>query len=595
MKKFFESIFSLRLYLQGLKKIRAVGIAAAICIIIPNALLPIIRMNTIYTFSYAQDEYDVTYGGFAPYALIMLIFAPIMVHSMFSYLNQRNKSDFYHSLPHKRSCVFISFMLAVISWILAILAVSVTLNMVLWSFVPYYILDLNIVWLVLLFVFVGSLLLASYMTLAMSLTGTTTSNILVFLLIMLLPRIFALMFVSTIEQVVQVVDISYSSLKFLSFEQFLPISLLLSFLYSQVQYLDVGVLIYSLVMALLLIAAAGVIFKIRRSETAGKSAPNKIMQAVYRTAIAAPILCTLSISFLVSGTVGTVAFIRNVAIALVVYMIFELMMTKKLKTMFKSLILFWIPMVVAVAFFGAVKITELSIESIQPLADKIESVMIVDQYKNLNFPRDNYSPGFYEVEITSAEAKELVSKVLEENIENYNKKLDYTDYTADYIQSNYWRYRQMYKIEIKLKNGSTIIRNIKFSNEEREALMYYVAQESEEYKDFLIQIPKREEIMRIEFYGKSVNLYPTAYQFDMLMDTFEFEFNALTDDEKIRYRVMEERYTNTQKLNEVFNIVFMRDGKEYRYTFCVSEEYMPHSTIYIQKHFLAGNNGAIIK
>ena len=106
MKKFFESIFSLKLYLQGLKKIRAVGIAAAICIIIPNALLPIIRMNTIYTFSYAQDEYDVTYGGFAPYALIMLIFAPIMVHSMFSYLNQRNKSDFYHSLPHKRSCVF---------------------------------------------------------------------------------------------------------------------------------------------------------------------------------------------------------------------------------------------------------------------------------------------------------------------------------------------------------------------------------------------------------------------------------------------------------------------------------------------------------
>jgi hypothetical protein len=264
-------------------------------------------------------------------------------------------------------------------------------------------------------------------------------------------------------------------------------------------------------------------------------------------------------------------------------MIFELMMTKKLKIMFKSLILFWIPVVVAVGFFCAIKITEVSIESIQPSADEIESVMIVDQ--NAYIAQSDYEVGLCDVEITSHDAKVIVSKALSENIDNYNRKLGYADYTSSTINVNYWSRRQMYKIEIKLKNGITITRNIKFSNEEREFLKYYVALESEEYKNLLIHLPAREEITRIDLGYMGIVLDPTDFRFDMLMDTFEYEFNELTEDEKIRYRVMKERYTDSNK-KIIYTIVFYRDGKEYKYDFCMSEEYIPHTTGYITERLV---------
>jgi hypothetical protein len=143
----------------------------------------------------------------------------------------------------------------------------------------------------------------------------------------------------------------------------------------------------------------------------------------------------------------------------------------------------------------------------------------------------------------------------------------------------------MYKIEIKLKNGITITRNIKFSNEEREFLKYYVALESEEYKNLLIHLPAREEITSIDLGYMGIVLDPTDFRFDMLMDTFEYEFNELTEDEKIRYRVMKERYTDSNK-KIIYTIVFYRDGKEYKYDFCMSEEYIPHTTGYITERLV---------
>ena len=52
-----KNLFSVKMYLQGLKKVRGAGIATAITVIVTNALVPIITLINELTRQY--DIYDV--------------------------------------------------------------------------------------------------------------------------------------------------------------------------------------------------------------------------------------------------------------------------------------------------------------------------------------------------------------------------------------------------------------------------------------------------------------------------------------------------------------------------------------------------------
>ena len=117
-----KDIFSPKLYLQGLRKVRTLGIAVAIVMIALNAWIPLMCMNTSRSFVDGKAVITaVEAGQFAPFGLLFLIFAPLLVYNMFSYLNERKSSDFFHALPQKRICVYVSFMSAILTWILSVL------------------------------------------------------------------------------------------------------------------------------------------------------------------------------------------------------------------------------------------------------------------------------------------------------------------------------------------------------------------------------------------------------------------------------------------------------------------------------------------
>ena len=108
-----KNIFSPKLYLQGLRKVRTLGIAMAIVMIALNAWIPLTHLNehrTANPLDGAINVQSVEAGQFAPFGLLFLIFVPLLVYNMFSYLNERKSSDFFHALPQKRSCIYISFM-----------------------------------------------------------------------------------------------------------------------------------------------------------------------------------------------------------------------------------------------------------------------------------------------------------------------------------------------------------------------------------------------------------------------------------------------------------------------------------------------------
>ena len=103
-----KNIFSVKLYLQGLRKVRTLGVAMAIVMIALNAWIPLMSISE---YTYLIDETTIVIepvemGMFAPFSLLFLIFAPLLVYNMFSYLNERRASDFFHALPQKRICVY---------------------------------------------------------------------------------------------------------------------------------------------------------------------------------------------------------------------------------------------------------------------------------------------------------------------------------------------------------------------------------------------------------------------------------------------------------------------------------------------------------
>ena len=104
MKKFFSA----KLYVQGLRKIRIPGVAMAAVIIALNSIYPIHQALEYRGHSYPLKEIETVW--FAPFGILVMLFAPLLVYAMFSYLNERRASDFFHALPQTRICVYVSFM-----------------------------------------------------------------------------------------------------------------------------------------------------------------------------------------------------------------------------------------------------------------------------------------------------------------------------------------------------------------------------------------------------------------------------------------------------------------------------------------------------
>ena len=88
-----KNIFSFKLYLQGLRKVRTAGVAMAIVITVSNALFPVLNMissgRDLGEFDRAPEIDSIL---FAPFGWLVILFAPLLVYNMFSYLNDRMKA-----------------------------------------------------------------------------------------------------------------------------------------------------------------------------------------------------------------------------------------------------------------------------------------------------------------------------------------------------------------------------------------------------------------------------------------------------------------------------------------------------------------------
>lgn len=103
-----KKIYSRRLMNEAMRQIKLPGIIGTLLLVgvaFFSAIVQLfkLRENGMVPGSYSFFEMN-------PYImLVMYAFVPLMVMMLFGFMNKRRASDFYHSLPYSRLCIYISF------------------------------------------------------------------------------------------------------------------------------------------------------------------------------------------------------------------------------------------------------------------------------------------------------------------------------------------------------------------------------------------------------------------------------------------------------------------------------------------------------
>lgn len=338
-----KKIFSAKLYVQGLRKIRIPGVAMAAVIIALNSIYPIHQALEYRGHSYPLKEIETVL--FAPFGILVMLFAPLLVYAMFSYLNERRASDFFHALPQTRICVYVSFMSSVLTWIVSVLAASTLVNLILWSFSSRQRVDAQTVLMTFLGFLILGMAMAGFMALAMTVTGTTVANWLVFLLFCLFIRLCGIFFLNGFSTLTPMFVPEKSWLGLLDWDSFLPNVLLTNMFWSRPALDGMGrIFLYWFFVAVLLLVLSAVAYSRRRSENAGKSAPNRLTQHIYRIAVTLPFFGYGAYMLIVmygSMRHKYPPYLKTALIyvgaGLILWIVFELLTTKKPQNILRTL------------------------------------------------------------------------------------------------------------------------------------------------------------------------------------------------------------------------------------------------------------------
>ncbi len=478
--------FNKKLYLDGIRQLRLVGLMGLV-VLCAAAVLTAIGYH-IDRSGYVYDElgnmikrapeglslYQIHWSLFITFPVLV----PVMTMMLFDFLNHRNASDFYHAIPDTRGTLYISYAAAILSWIGAIIGISTLLSVFCISILPGYYVLWSGVAKSLFLIISACVLVMGGVTIALGLTGTRMSNLMVTLIILFLPRLFVTVIMYILEEMMPFVAWEYSSSLF-NPRYDLIAGILLS-LFSGInpfQYGSSGV--YSLFLGLIYLAAGYVIFMRRKSESAGHAAITPKMQSVFRLSVSM-MICLLPIYYLAQSWAdsdvldGDTLFIIMVfyVIAVFAYFIYELMTTGKLRA-FKKLcrgigILAGLNVVVFLVIIGIYGTTIKN----TPEAEDIDFIMIRGE------ERDYFEAQLQRIRIRDEEVAEITSNALKRTIERYrngNYYGSYKDYYGNYVET----VRKTVAINVGIR---TIYRDVTYTVTEWNTVVEHLSQLPEYYQ-----------------------------------------------------------------------------------------------------------------
>ncbi len=601
--------FSFPLFVQGLQKLRVPGIAMAISVIGLNTLFPLIsaasdRSRAENAVSMRVDGWGVvdipdvrvvdSFSEFAPLLLLVLAFAPLLAFLMFSYLNDRGKSDFYHAVPQTRLCVYFSFISAIATWITSVLLISTLLNLALWPLAIYHTVVVGEVFGLMLAILLGSLLTMAIAALAMTLTGTTVSNLFVAILILVVGRILFWECFDALESIAPAYDLEHSWTQLLAFDHYYPLALceaVFSGIYYSKTIFNPAIILYTVALTLVLLALGAFCYHIRRSEMANRSAPNKYLQHVYRCAVTIPLLLYVIIDALIHGL--DIEHIWIAAIALVLYLLYELTTTKKLKNLIRTLPVFGILIAACLLVYGGLYAVHAVVAADVPSTGRVSTVAVAPSHLRLDKDRIDIN----KLAIDDAEAIDLVVDALafsapltldeyREHVNTINNSA--YDYNTDVKENISASYRKVsytkIDVQLRLKSGRVMHRSVWIEEENWERLRtIYLSTQT--YRDLYLALPKASEVTSISLATSYSYISLHGEESRALYAIVEREYDRLSDEQKVAAKEATDVGTNGN-----LPTLYLRSSG-YNDTLTLSYEYFPESFAMVARYALEDRHG----
>lgn len=557
-----KKIFSGRLFWDSFKQLRIIGIMSTVILAAFAAIIPVGQYLGNYKTTMIQDGVEKIYystqivTAMQIQPLIVLtytVIAPLLVLYIFHFLNKRSSCDFYHSIPETRTCVFLSMFTACIAWITVILCSSTAVALLTTAILhKYFIVNYMTVFVSLFTVFCANILVASAVAAAMTITGTVFNNVFVTGLLLFVPRIFLFTIYSLVNGSIPFLmesvsgNIFFSPTANMAFGTVLGvfgISSLNDMLYS------IGSGLYSLVLGLLFAAGALFGFRRRKSEVAGNAAASKRLSATYRITLASVlslIPCVGIFNLITTGSSldGETLFGMGVwyFVVILAYALYELITSKKLKSMLRSL-----PGLLIVALANGLILLTLftyrsSLLRFVPKAEEIKSLNMVSVQDAYHRDRNYILDRAAEIDITDAKAIRIVSESLAATTQLYKED-------PQAFNNNYYDNKNP-QLVFQLNTGSRSgVRRITLTQEEYDYIMS-VLEKNTEYKKLFYNLPEKNISLEFNNYSMA-NVRLTDTQIAELYELY------LQDMEKIPLeQQMQNVSGSTDSVYGVINLEF---------------------------------------
>ncbi len=518
--------FNFRLFLEGLKRLRVIGLATAILAITASALVPIVCWIEQEAY-YDTIPYEMETEFLCVPAGLAVVLAPFFFFVLFSFLQKRKESDFFHAIPYTRTCVYVSFVTAALTFVWVIqLACALTAGS-LWAVNPMVIADVGGMVSYALVSMLAAAMLSAFMMLALTVSGTGSSCILLFVLFAGFVRVVAAIFLGCLDNIMLLPTNDMWNHSVLSPLWFLPISVIYYMgeyeIATAIMY-SLPNILYSVLVTVAVFALAGIIYKHRRSEMAGNPASGVRTQALFRVMFTVLLALLIPLMAISDADEPGLMLVLVVGV-LLVYFLYELITTKRAKNMLKAIpglgIVAGICIVFTVLFYayrGAVLYEDIT-------KDEVKTVSVDSN----GFGNSTYQDGL--LGDLRTDDPEIISTVV--NRLAFSQKFEREGGWKSY-DSAVIGYQNRFAVTIHMKGGRTLQRYILMDDKIRDEInARYMT--LEEVREIALLLPEDHEIINggVELGYPDIRMdYCHLEDTEAVMAIFRREFATLTEEQK---------------------------------------------------------------
>lgn len=317
------------LFSENFRDLRMIGLTATVLYVIYEIIMvmgiEISNINDGHDFASLSAK-----DFFTPFFILVLLIAPMMMVVSFRYMSKRNMSDFIFALPYKRVTMFFLRTAAVFTWTIIILCSSFLTAFVCSELCSHVEIDILGCLAALGKILVSVLLVVGGFSLGITITGTFLTNIATSLIIIFVPRLLLIMLVSIVESATPFAPLGEVITRVLSESN------VIFQMFSDDDEMIVSIvgIVPTIVEALVYICAATFIYNVRPAETAGRTEIHPAVGVSTRLLLASiPAAAAAGCFTDASEALGIFMFI----LAIAVYVVYELMTTKRIKSLVKHL------------------------------------------------------------------------------------------------------------------------------------------------------------------------------------------------------------------------------------------------------------------